>query len=81
MAGVQNFAGNLPFPQYGPTESIRQLISGASFIPNALRDVAVAVDPGGLNWHTGERTPARVFVLLLDDEAPLAVSVPGGSPS
>jgi hypothetical protein len=43
--------------------------------------VAVAVDPGGLNWHTGERTPARVFVLLLDDEAPLAVSVPGGSPS
>lgn len=45
MAGVQNFAGNLPFPQYGPTESIRQLISGASFIPNIARDAAVAMDP------------------------------------
>ena len=44
-AGVQAFANNLPFPQYGPTESIMQFATGSSLIPNAVRDVAVAMDP------------------------------------
>lgn len=45
LAGVQNFMGNLPFPQYGSFEAARQLGSGASFIPNIVRDAAVAMDP------------------------------------
>lgn len=44
-AGVKAFANNLPFPQYGPTESIMQFASGSSLIPAYARDVAVARDP------------------------------------
>lgn len=44
-AGLSAFAGNLPFPQYGPTEGIKQFLSGSSFIPSGLRDAAVAMDP------------------------------------
>lgn len=44
-AGIQAFAQNMPVPQYGPTEGIKQFLSGSSFIPSAVRDVAVAQDP------------------------------------
>jgi len=44
-AGVETVARNLPFPQFGPAETIKQLGSGATLVPNALRDVARARDP------------------------------------
>lgn len=42
---LSKFAENMPFPQYGPTESLKQLSTGAIFIPNLMRDVARAADP------------------------------------
>jgi hypothetical protein len=42
---LSEFARNSPFPQYGPTEALKQLATGASLVPNMVRDVAVARDP------------------------------------
>jgi hypothetical protein len=44
-APLEAFSRNLPFPQYGPVEGAKQLATGASFVPNILRDVARAQDP------------------------------------
>lgn len=46
VSGALNeVARNMPFPQFGPGEAIKQIASGATLVPNALRDVAVARDP------------------------------------
>lgn len=42
---ISEVARNMPFPQFGPVESLYQHASGASLVPNALRDTAVYRDP------------------------------------
>lgn len=44
-AVIEAVASNLPFPQYGPTENIKQWVTGAPLVPNVVRDVARARDP------------------------------------
>ena len=45
MAAVNEVARNMPFPQFGPGEALKQIGSGASLVPNLVRDAAVARDP------------------------------------
>lgn len=44
-AAVEEATQNLPFPRYGPTEAAKQVLSGASFVPGIVDDVARARDP------------------------------------
>jgi hypothetical protein len=43
--GVEAVAKNLPFPQFGPFETLKQYATGAPLVPNIVRDVARAGDP------------------------------------
>ncbi|MCR4342138.1 MAG: hypothetical protein NUW01_19855 [Gemmatimonadaceae bacterium] len=44
-AALDEIGQALPFSRYGSTEGLKQVASGASLVPNVLRDVARGMDP------------------------------------
>lgn len=45
QAGLDEAGQNLPFSRFGPAEAAKQVITGSSFVPGLVADVARARDP------------------------------------